>query len=50
MASTYYEFTHIHNPDYYKDPCRSCDRIKDHLDMLGVIYSDITTKRSEHRN
>lgn len=46
MASTYYEFTHIHNPEHYKDPAVS-GSIKDHLDMLGVIYGDVTTKRSE---
>ena len=45
MTSTYYEFTHIHNPDYYKDQ-EVGDGIKDHLDMLGVIYGDILAKRS----
>ena len=45
MASTNYEFTHIHNSEYYKDPAVS-DAIKDHLDVLSVIYGDILAKRS----
>ena len=45
MASTNYEFAHIHNPDYYQDQAVA-DTIKDHLDMLGVIYADVATKRS----
>ena len=45
MASKNYEFTHIHNPDYYKDPAVA-DDIKDYLDLLEVIYGDITTKRA----
>ena len=45
MASTNYEYAHIHNPDYYQDQAVA-ESIKDHLDMLGVIYADVTKKRS----
>ena len=45
MASTNYEFAHIHNPAYYKDQAVG-DSIKDHLDMLGVIYGDVLIKRA----
>ena len=45
MTSTNYEFTHIHNPAYYKDQAVAAD-VKDYLDMLGVIYGDILAKRS----
>ena len=40
MTSTNYEFTHIHNSAYYQDQAVS-DMIKDHLDVLSVIYGDI---------
>ena len=45
MTSTNYEFTHIHNSEYYKDPAVA-DSVKDYLDTLEVIYGDILTKRS----
>ena len=45
MASTNYEFGHIHNPDYYQDPAVAGD-VKRLLDLLDIIYGDASTKRS----